>query len=703
MSFSTRLYALAFALMVVSTANADDYVYGSTAVVSSNYGSSLKSIACDNGNTYAGGWIKKTSNTDSNLYVIAQGPAGGQLWTKEIATNGTGINSCTKMIARDGGVYIGGTVYYSVSGVSHPHAYLARLNPTNGAVLWEKSIPDAVCTDVAYSNAQVMIGASENKPGQPTVHRYAALQVSDDGTTVVAFRASTFDGTSVIAVGGLPNSFVAIIDKPASADVVATQLLPNSFTGWTTSVARGGGWETLRMDTCDPADNVDGAAIGLTGWYQWYQTMAFSSIRLKADGTFLNETYTDMFPTSAPVPPSWDRGRLFTAFANTPSGTYQKACVNISTPTTSSDTLLESVEGSVTPAALGIDGMGCPHVVEKVYEPLGSAPKLRVVSPNGGVCMWETSYSNVLPTDVKSNHQGSIYISALHQVSGVWLGELIRLQPRPSAGTDLYELNAGKTLTVSGLGVLENDFGTEFSSVAFSNPGSGTLTPQGGGAFSYTPDQNFTGDTFSTYQVTTALGTSVGNIRFRVFPKMKKVELSQTQVVGGQGLTGTITMTGAMPADGTIDLSDNSTATNTPANVAIPYGGTLVTFPITTSPVGSDKVVTITAKFRGTVWSQPLTVKASTLKAIAVNPNSVKGGGNFNLSVSFTGVLGADATVNFAHTGNEISIPVLAVFHPGAQVASFQGHTVAVSHSIQRSVSASCGGITKTVTMTINP
>ncbi|EID17755.1 outer membrane adhesin-like protein [Mycolicibacterium phlei RIVM601174] len=83
----------------------------------------------------------------------------------------------------------------------------------------------------------------------------------------------------------------------------------------------------------------------------------------------------------------------------------------------------------------------------------------------------------------------------------------------PVASDDAYSVNQGQTLTVSGPGVVGNDFdvdGDAITATLINGPASGTVTLNKDGSFTYTPTAGFSGTDSFTYQLSD--GTTTGNI-----------------------------------------------------------------------------------------------------------------------------------------------------------------------------------------------
>jgi hypothetical protein len=92
-------------------------------------------------------------------------------------------------------------------------------------------------------------------------------------------------------------------------------------------------------------------------------------------------------------------------------------------------------------------------------------------------------------------------------------------------------------------------------------------------------------------------------------PGLSSFSVSPTSVAGGASSTGTVTLSAAAASGGAVvSLSDNSTATTTPAAVTVPAGATHANFTITTASVTASTSATISAVFNGVTRTTTLTV-----------------------------------------------------------------------------------------------
>lgn len=705
MKLKRILLTTCIALTACAALAFDDYKNASTFTVNSAFGSSLDSVSCDQGVAFAGGTIK-TSAADGDLYIVARHPDGSAYWTKSIATNGTGINKMVKVIAKEGNLFIAATVYMLLNGVSQPTAYMARLDPATGAVIWGRVINYANATDMAVvgtgASLRPMIVGVGIDPNNVESKKFVALSYNLAGNGVLHFSPQTFDGSEAWSVVALQDSFAFFGYNSVTKAGQLQQLKLDGTLGWNSDLTRGE-WEEGKISSCDSADCTDGAAIGFAGTYFKNSQTHFETMRITAQGVVIREGGINRYDLSCACAPKWWKGNLYSALAGMVQNGILYGCLYTGSPATDLTTDLELVnDGTLTPAAVCVDTTGCPHVVENIASPGYAYSYVHVYSPRAGGRSWVWSEQGGYANDAQLNNMGALFIAANTPSGSVKVGNLIRVEPKIAAGEDDYETGFGQLLTVANPGVMNNDFATEGCYASFDNPSSGTFSGNSEGGFTYKPDPGFVSVDYIHYTLYSPYGSAQNIAKITVFPKLQKVELSATQVTGGEGLTGSIKMSAPMPADGVVTIQDNSSAITTPAEQPVPAGFQLVSFPITTSPVGSDKQCTVTVKFRGGVWSVPLTIKAPILKALAINPADIVGGYGFNGSVGFTGKAAVATLVTLSHTGSEITLPPSITVAPGQQIKAFTGTTAVVTHNIQRTISASCNGVTKTVTVTLH-
>lgn len=667
-------------------------------------GSSLDTLGVLNGSICAAGYFKGSA-LDADLYIFGQVPGGG-FWTKTIPTNGVGINRAVKLIGFGDGLYLAGTVYKSYNGISRTAMYLAKLSPGDGSVIWERSVAYASAKGLAIAGSgadyRVMVVGQEFNVNDSAQKRYVTLAVDLDGTNLSVYRPASYDGSSAAAVAGLTNSFaVGLLYSSGKAKV--TQLDLYRARGWTTDISDGSSWTSLKLTSGDPSKTTDGTTLGVAGRTS-SPNASCMTYRLSASGAILKEGISPLIGSLGPTQPWLFGDDLFAAYGRKNLPNENTELVTLKPNNVFGASAYDS-SGSVEPAAMCLDANGGNQIVQLVEEPSGSSSQILVTSYSPlGSFEYRSSANGATPTDILTDGAGTVYVCGRKPVSGVTQAIIIGLVPVAHAYPETYETTKGEALSVDGPGVLANDFGGEGGTVTFPNLAHGTLTPGAGGGFTYTPDAGFVGVDFGQYTLHALWGAPKAQLTIYVFPKLDTLTFDKPAMTGGGQVVGTVHMSDNMPLGAPVSVSDNSTATDVPASVAVNGGASTATFPIATHPVASDKGCVITVSFRGKVYSKTLTVLAPAMQAIAVSPSSVKGGNGFNGSVTLTGKAPAGGVVvTLGHTGNEITLPGSVNAPAGQLGATFMGTTTVVAVTSPRTVSATANGVTKSVTLTITP
>jgi hypothetical protein len=148
-------------------------------------------------------------------------------------------------------------------------------------------------------------------------------------------------------------------------------------------------------------------------------------------------------------------------------------------------------------------------------------------------------------------------------------------------------------------------------------------------------------------------------------PKVTDLTLSETTVVGGASLTGTVMISQSVPqaAGVTINVVSDSGAASVPV-VIVPKNGTTKSFTITTTGVTHDTVVTISANTSdGTVKSKSFTITAPTIVGVSLDETSVPAQGSTSGTVTIShpapegGYLVDMGTDSGAATVEDVTIP----------------------------------------------
>jgi hypothetical protein len=191
-------------------------------------------------------------------------------------------------------------------------------------------------------------------------------------------------------------------------------------------------------------------------------------------------------------------------------------------------------------------------------------------------------------------------------------------------------------------------------------------------------------------------------------PAVTSLSLQPTSVSGGGTSTGTVTLSAAAPAGGTVvTLSSGNTAVATvPDGVTVPAGGTTATFTAATNPVTTSTTVTIFATDGGTTrFAQLVVTPAATLTSLSLQPTSVPAGSSATGTVTLSAPAPAGGAVVTLSSSNTAVTNVLAsvTVPAGATTVGFVVTTNTVTSATVVTISATSGGVTRSATLTVVP
>ena len=181
------------------------------------------------------------------------------------------------------------------------------------------------------------------------------------------------------------------------------------------------------------------------------------------------------------------------------------------------------------------------------------------------------------------------------------------------------------------------------------------------------------------------------------------VTLNPTSVIGGNTSTGTVTISSAAGASGTVvNLSSSSTSATVPATVTVASGATTATFTVTTAAVGAVTNATITASLNGTSPTASLTINPAALTSVTVSPTSVAGGTSSTGTVTLNGQAPTGGTtVTLSSGSTNATVPANVIVAAGASTATFTISTVPVATNTSAIITGSVNGTNQTATLTI--
>ncbi len=202
--------------------------------------------------------------------------------------------------------------------------------------------------------------------------------------------------------------------------------------------------------------------------------------------------------------------------------------------------------------------------------------------------------------------------------------------PAPAGGADV-------TVTLNNSAVASFANGADQTTLQFNIPAGQTTATFP--VFSKPVNQNATVDVRATY-----LG-SFKIARLNVIPWLQQLGLTPTDVVGGNTVSGRVTLAAAAPASGvTVDLlTDSPSLINFGTGVTtvtIPAGQQTGNFTINTLGVAQTRFPTVTASLLGVGRTQSITVRPITLSSLTFAPSRIAGGATTAGTVVFSGRTG---------------------------------------------------------------
>jgi trimeric autotransporter adhesin len=183
--------------------------------------------------------------------------------------------------------------------------------------------------------------------------------------------------------------------------------------------------------------------------------------------------------------------------------------------------------------------------------------------------------------------------------------------------------------------------------------------------------------------------------------------LNPASVVGGKGSVATVTLAQPAPAGGAKVMlsSANVNVATVPVSVLVSAGTTSKTFTVTSKPVASTAMVGITATYSGASKTAVLTVDPPVLSGLTLSPATIAGGcqgSTGKVTLSGKAPIGG-LVVPLTNTNPAASVPASVTVPAGATYVTFPVTAPAVAAIQTGTVSASFGGVTRSVTLKVRP
>jgi sugar lactone lactonase YvrE len=186
-------------------------------------------------------------------------------------------------------------------------------------------------------------------------------------------------------------------------------------------------------------------------------------------------------------------------------------------------------------------------------------------------------------------------------------------------------------------------------------------------------------------------------------PVLSSLLWSTSPVVGGTSTTGTLSISGPAPMGGlVVSLTSNNAAATVPVNVTIDSGQRSVTFTVNTAAVAANVSATVTATLSSGSLSASVGITAPVLSSVSLGLASVVGGTSSDGVVTLSSAApDGGLMVTLASSSPSASVPITVVVPAGQTVSIFSVSTRAVASNTATTISASFGGVRKSVSLGI--
>ena len=204
--------------------------------------------------------------------------------------------------------------------------------------------------------------------------------------------------------------------------------------------------------------------------------------------------------------------------------------------------------------------------------------------------------------------------------------------------------------------------------------------------------------------ITATLGTVSKSVTLTVVaPVAASVTVSPTSVLGGASSTGTVTLSGPAPTGGrVVELASNLAAASVPASVTVVAGATTATFTVTTTPIATNAIATLSVTNNGVTVTTSLTVRGPAPTSVTLSPTSVAGGKSSIATITIEAPAPAGGVVvELSSSIADATVPASVTIPAGAIKASVTVSTRPVLSNVSASIRAAVNGVTKSGTLVI--
>ena len=207
-----------------------------------------------------------------------------------------------------------------------------------------------------------------------------------------------------------------------------------------------------------------------------------------------------------------------------------------------------------------------------------------------------------------------------------------------------------------------------------------------------------------TVTLTATLSRATVTATLQLLPPLQ-LTLNASAVVGGNSVSGTVTLADPAPVAGANVRLTSGDGTVQVSPVTIPAGQMSQTFTLTTSAVTAARTVSITAIYAGASQTVLLTVNppaAVTLSSLTISPDHVTGGSSTQATVTLTGPAGTGGVRVDLQSSSLLTAAASPNFAIIPQGQSSAGLTITTSRFPGVvTFTATAGGVSKTAILSV--
>jgi hypothetical protein len=227
------------------------------------------------------------------------------------------------------------------------------------------------------------------------------------------------------------------------------------------------------------------------------------------------------------------------------------------------------------------------------------------------------------------------------------------------------------------------------------------------------------GKTTATFTITTSKVTASKNITITASANgtdktatlgvriltIASITFNPASIEGGGKANGLLTLTDVAPVGGmTVALSSDKAGVVVPSTLLVPAGKNSVAFVANTLVTGSAYDATITGTANGETGSGKLKVLAPVVSSFTLSSTNVKGGDKPLGTVKIAKASTVDVVVNVSSSNTSVaSVPATVTIPKGQLLATFQVTTTKPSVASSVTLSATTGGLAKSVVLKVSP